>query len=143
VYELRWAPDLLAGRTIDEVGDAYEGDLLGGDPKAAWRSAAEAAVAAVAADGALDRDVHLSYGDSSAEDYVRQLTGDLTVHAWDLARGAGTDDRLDPELVRATAAAVEPQQEMLAASGLFAPPVDVGPDADEQAKLLGMFGRRP
>jgi len=142
VYELRWAPDLLAGRTVEDVGDAYEGELLGADPVASWEAAADGARAAVAADGALDATVHLSYGDSAADDYVRQLTGDLTVHAWDLARGAGLDDRLDPRLVRATADAVEPRQDMLAASGLFAPPVDVGPDADDQTRLLGMFGRR-
>src|ERR671924_356790 len=32
VYENRWVPELLAGRTVAQVGDAYEGDLLGEDP---------------------------------------------------------------------------------------------------------------
>ena len=36
VYETRWVPPLLEGRTIQEVGDSFEGDLLGDDPKGAW-----------------------------------------------------------------------------------------------------------
>src|SRR3954471_20256222 len=31
VYEARWAPPLLAGRTIADVGDQFDGDLLGAD----------------------------------------------------------------------------------------------------------------
>ena len=33
-----WAPPLLAGSTIAEVGDRFEGDVLGAEPKAAWDS---------------------------------------------------------------------------------------------------------
>ena len=39
VYEQLWVPELLAGRTIAEVGDALDGDILGDDPKAAWTAA--------------------------------------------------------------------------------------------------------
>src|SRR6516164_5416342 len=34
--EDQWAPPLLAGSTIAEVGDRFEGDVLGSVPKAAW-----------------------------------------------------------------------------------------------------------
>ena len=141
VGELRWVPDLLAGRTVDEVGDAHDGDLLGDDPHGAWAAAAPAAVESFAAGGALGRTVHLSYGDSPAEDYCRELTTDLTVHAWDLARGAGLDERLDPALVAAALERVRRNAAGLAASGLFDPPVEVGPDADEQTRLLALCGR--
>jgi hypothetical protein len=30
----------------------------------------------------------------------------------------------------------------LAASGMFDPPADVPPDADEQTRMLALFGRR-
>jgi Mycothiol maleylpyruvate isomerase N-terminal domain len=55
VGEDLWAPPLLAGSTIAEVGDRFEGDVLGSEPKAAWAAASAAAVRAVQADGAMDR----------------------------------------------------------------------------------------
>ncbi|MDQ1705473.1 MAG: hypothetical protein QOF18_1839 [Frankiaceae bacterium] len=142
VYELRWAPPLLAGQTIAEVGTRFDGDLLGDDPSAAWDDAVRAARAAVAAPGALDTTVHLSFGDTPAMGYLTQLTGDLAVHAWDLARGIGADDTLDPELVGYITEAVKPMAAELAASGMFDPPADVPADADEQTRMLALFGRR-
>ena len=94
VYEARWAVPLLEGQTIAEVGDRFEGDLLGDDPGAAYDDARAAASAAVSAVD-LDRIVHLSFGDLPASDYLTQLTSDFVVHAWDLARGIGADDRMD------------------------------------------------
>ena len=46
-YEMSWIPDLLAGKTIEAVGDKYEGDLLGDDPLGAWGQALAAALVAV------------------------------------------------------------------------------------------------
>src|SRR5215217_2149838 len=60
-----WAPPLLQGRTIAEVGDRFDGDQLGDDPQATWAAAAAASVASVRGDGALDRTVHVSFGDIS------------------------------------------------------------------------------
>lgn len=99
LYEQRWVPPLFEGLTIEQVGDRFEGNLLGGDA-AAWpgllASAIEDAHAAVARPGALGRTVHLSYGDASGQEYVLQLTADLAIHAWDLARATRQDDTLDP-----------------------------------------------
>jgi uncharacterized protein (TIGR03086 family) len=142
VYEARWAVPLLAGSTLAEVGDRFDGDLLGSDPKATYDDALAAASAAVREPGALDRTVHLSFGETPATGYLMQLTGDFVVHAWDLARGTGADDTLDPELVEWVHAQTAPNAGMLAASGLFDPPVDVAPDADPQTKMLALFGRR-
>src|SRR5215210_3396819 len=100
VDEQRWAPYLLGGGTVADAGDRFAGDPLGDDPKGAWSAASAAALDAFSADGGLDRPVRLSYGEVSARDYIWEMTVDATVHAWDLARGIGVDDRLDPELVR-------------------------------------------
>ena len=70
VNENRWTPPLMRGSTIEEVGDRFDGDLLGDDPKGAWADASRAAVESVAERGALERTVHLSFGDSPAEEYV-------------------------------------------------------------------------
>src|SRR4051795_519020 len=54
-----WAPPLLDGRTIVEVGDRFDGDQLGDDPGSAWSAAAAESIAAVRGDGALDGIVHV------------------------------------------------------------------------------------
>jgi uncharacterized protein (TIGR03086 family) len=142
VIEQLWAPLLLAGATIDEVGDRFEGDQLGADPVSAWTSAAAAVREAFAAPGALQRSVELSYGRRPAQHYCQEMTLDLTVHAWDLARAITADEQLDEALVRYVLAFIEPQVEQLAETGLFAPPVPVSADADSQTRLLALLGRR-
>lgn len=142
VVEQLWAPLLLDGATIADVGDRFDGDQLGDNPVAAWQSAAAAAREAFAAPGALRRSVKLSYGSRPADEYCQEMTMDLTVHAWDLARGIGADERLDEELVREVLAFVEPQVEELVGTGLFAPPVALDEDADVQTRLLALLGRR-
>ena len=87
--------------------------------------------------------MHLSYGDRPAGEYAREMVFDLVVHTWDLARAIDGDEKIDPELVEAVYARIEPEVDSLAASGLFDPPVPVGPDADEQARLIAATGRRP
>jgi uncharacterized protein (TIGR03086 family) len=141
VVEQRWAPHLLAGETLEEVGDRYDGDLLGDDPVAVWRASSQEARAAFERPGALDRTVHTSMGELPAAEYTRQMTLDLAIHAWDLARGLGDDHQLDPELVGHLYRTWEPQTELLAQSGVFDPPVQVPDDADLQTKLLAVLGR--
>ena len=103
VGEDLWAPPLLAGSTIAEVGDRFEGDVLGAEPRAAWAAASAAAVRAAGEDGAMDRIVHLSFGDFPGSEYTLQLFADHLIHAWDLARAIGADEHLDDELVASCA----------------------------------------
>lgn len=141
VNEDRWAPPLFDGATIAEVGDRFDGDLLGDDPKAAWAEASVAAVGAATADGALTRTVHLSFGDFPGEFYLSQLICDHVIHAWDLARAVGADERLDPELVDWAHAFLAPQVDAWRDAGAFGPAVETPSDADLQTKLLGLTGR--
>jgi|SRR5581483_609055 len=142
VYEELWAPPLFEGKTIADVGDRFEGDILGADPQAAWKESAAGAVAAADAP-LLARTVHLSFGDVAGREYLGQLTADHVIHAWDLARGTGGDDRLAPDLVQFVYDFMAPQAEQWAAAGVFAPAVPVPDDADVQTKLLAMSGRTP
>lgn len=136
-----WTGPLLAGRTIAEVGAAYDGDVLGDDPGASYDEAADQARAAVAAEGALDRTVHLSFGDTAATEYVQQLFADHLLHGWDLAQAIGVDDRLDPELVDACAAWFTTVEDGYRQAGAIGPRAAIAPDADAQARLLARFGR--
>jgi uncharacterized protein (TIGR03086 family) len=142
VYELLWAPEMFAGRTIEEVGDRFDGDLLGSDPQATCRSSVANAVQAVEQAGAMDQIVHLSYGDVPGRHYAFEMSNDLWIHGWDLARAIGADERIDPDAVEALYRFYEPLEDGLKASGLFGPKVEPPADADPQTKLLAVMGRR-
>lgn len=142
VVENRWTRPLVTGMTIEEVGDRFEGDLLGDDPRRAWEEAAAEALEAVRAEGALTRTVHISSGDVSGEEYALQLFSEHLIHGWDLARAIGADDRLDPELGRAAASWFASKEEEYRQAGAIAPRPEIPAGADDQAVLLAMFGRR-
>lgn len=140
--EQRWAPHLMAGATIEEVGDRYDGDLLGDDPRGRFRAGVEEAVAAFAA-ADLDAVVHLSFGDLPGREYLVQMLTDAEVHGWDLAVATGQDESLDREVVAVVLPAMEAQKELIRGSGVFGPEVAVGEGADDGARLLGLLGRQP
>jgi uncharacterized protein (TIGR03086 family) len=141
VYENRWTAPLMGGSTLAEVGDRFEGDLLGDRPKQAWDASAKEAVEAVQAEGALHRTVDLSSGPTPAGEYVMQLFADHLIHGWDLARAIGADERLDPELVDACAAWFASMEQHYRAGGAVGPRPELPPGADAQTTLLASFGR--
>ncbi|GAB4080312.1 TIGR03086 family protein [Modestobacter muralis] len=143
--EQLWVPPLLAGEPLEDAAARIPTDteqLLAGDPLGSWEAAADAALTAWAADGALDRTVHLYSGPAAAAHYLAEMTADLTVHAWDLAHAMGRDTQLDPELVAAAFRYAERHLGDDGVPGIFEPPVDVPPGADLQTRLLARFGRR-
>lgn len=144
VVEDLWAPGLLAGKTIDEIGgvEAFDGDRLGSDPKRSWSDAAQQALASVRREGAMEITTHLSFGDFPGSFYAQQLLSDHVIHAWDLARGIDADDHLDEELVTYVYEIMSPYAESLSQSGSYGTVVGVPDDADPQTKLLALAGRR-
>ena len=143
VAELLWAPPLVEGQTIEQVGDRFDGDVLGEDPARNTDASVAAAQRAFGEGGALERTVHLSFGDFSGDNYCWQLISDLVVHAWDLARGIGADDTMDQGLAEQVHDFVAPMVAQMAGSPYFAAPVSVGDDASPQQVLLAATGRRP
>lgn len=141
VAEQLWAPRLLAGASLHEVGDRFDGDVLGSDPAKAWSEASAQARHAWDAPGAATGEVNITGGVIPTEDYGWQMTGDLAVHAWDLARGIDTADELDPNLVTAVHARLGPQVEAWQGLGLFDPPRPIEDTAGEQTRLLALLGR--
>jgi uncharacterized protein (TIGR03086 family) len=155
VDEQLWVPPLLEGLTVAEIGQPYPGDdplaaaldpagdngLADPDPRQAWHAAARASHAAFGEPGALDRTVHLSYGDRAAAGYCAEMTADLVVHAWD--RGLGMEPEYDEDTVAEVYRQSEEQREALAASGMFKPPVEVPADAPVLDRLVALSGRDP
>jgi uncharacterized protein (TIGR03086 family) len=137
-----WVAPLVDGQTIDQVGDRFDGDVVGDDPAAAYRRSATPAAAAFAAPGALDRPVAVSYGPVPARVYCGHRLIDVLIHGWDLAVATDQDPTLAPDLVEACWAVVAPQADLLVGSGAFGTTIDPSADADPQERLLGTLGRR-
>ncbi|WP_369139933.1 TIGR03086 family metal-binding protein [Modestobacter versicolor] len=143
--EQLWVPPLLGGEEPGAIaGRVPTGteELLGGDPLSAWETAADEALTSWAGPGALERTVHLSGGPTPATDYLVEMTADLTVHAWDLARAVGGVTELDAELVAAAFRYAEERLGDDGVPGVIAAPVEVPPGSDLQTRLLARFGRR-
>ncbi|MEI7593345.1 MAG: TIGR03086 family metal-binding protein [Actinomycetes bacterium] len=135
--EQLWVPPLLQGATVDEIGDRFNGDQLGTDPIAAWSAASTEALACFSAPGALDGEVSLSAGITATKSYCWEMTVDAFIHAWDVLRGIGADEVLDPELVDVIS-------ERLFAKADAAGDAEVptaGDAPSKQTRLLAKFGR--
>jgi uncharacterized protein (TIGR03086 family) len=141
VYEMRWAVPLFDGATVAAVGSRFDGDLLGEVPVLAWEDAGAAAVASGSAPGALQRTVHLSFGDVPGEEYATQLFADLVVHGWDLARATGQDDTIDPDLLGPLGEWFTDREASYRGAGAIGPRPALPADANPQTVLLAEFGR--
>jgi uncharacterized protein (TIGR03086 family) len=137
-----WVQELAGGKTIEEVGDRLDGDVLGDDPSRAYDESARAAAAAFRAPGAMEAPMAVSYGPVPGEVYAGHRLIDVLIHGWDLAVATGQDTTLDPELVDACWRVVEPQMSALGSSGAFGSTVEVPADADAQTRLLAALGRK-
>lgn len=143
VGEHLWAPHLLKGETLAAVGDRFDGDVVGDAPVAVWEQAGSASRSAFHRKGALQGDVHVTGGRTPATEYAWQMTTDLTVHGWDLARGIGVRSRMPDELADAVYGHIAPQAGSWHEAGIFDPPVPVPDDAVPQDRLVALLGRRP
>jgi uncharacterized protein (TIGR03086 family) len=143
VYEDRWTKPLMEGKTIAEVGDAFEGDLLGNAPTETAQAAAEEAVGSVEERWPQGGKVHLSYGEEDLSEYISQLLADHLIHGWDLAAATGQDRTLDPKLVDAAATWFRHRQRLYQSIGAVADPPESAAGGTPQNDLLIAFGRDP
>jgi len=141
VGEDLWTAPLVGGSTIEEVGDRFDGDVLGDDPVARAGAAGAEATAAVAKRLPNGGTVHLSYGEEQLDEYVQQLVADHLVHGWDLAVATGADAALDPGLVDAVAGWFAEREELYRSAGAIGERGTAGPDP--QSQLIAAFGRDP
>ena len=77
VAEHLWAPHLLRGESLEDVGDRYAGDVLGTSPRTAWRRAIAGSLTAWASPDP-DATVATSAGPTPVEEYAEQMLVDLT-----------------------------------------------------------------
>jgi uncharacterized protein (TIGR03086 family) len=113
------------------------------DPVGAFTHARDAVQAALDDPAVAERPYEGFFGPSTFEQGVDQfLSADLVIHAWDLARATGQDERLDPDEVHGLYEAMLPMDEAIRAPGAFGPKVEPPRGADEQTQLLCFLGRR-
>ena len=136
----RFAVDIIGGMTAAEaIERVMSSPQLGEDAVAAWASTSAEQTAAFRADGALQRLVDHPLGEISGRQFLEFRVFDITLHAWDLARSIGADERLDPDLVDVVLAIVEngPPGMGFGIDQL----AQVPPTASTLARLLDLAGR--
>jgi uncharacterized protein (TIGR03086 family) len=134
-----WTVPLLEGATIEEVGDRFDGDVLGEDPIGSALSAARGSIASMAEQLPQGGVVQLSFGETPKEEYAMQLAADNLVHGWDLAVATGGDARLDPHLVHAVGEWFDEREALYRGAGAISARHALTGDA--QHDLLARFGR--
>ena len=137
-----WAGELFNGKTMAEVSDRFDGDVLGDDPAGAFTSSVAIAKEVVLAPGAMEAICHLSFGDYPGSEYAEQLFLDMLVHGWDLATATGQDARLAQDLVAACYPVAQKIVAVASGDGVFGEDLPVTSDADLQTRLLATLGRR-
>jgi hypothetical protein len=135
-----WVPDVIAGKTMDEVGETWKGDLLGSDPVGNYDRLNDLATAAVSKPIADGQIAHLSYGDFPVSDFLEHTSYYRGFQAPLIAQVAGIRFHMTDDLIDMLWSSVEPQVEQLRAIHVFGPPVEVPDGSDRQALLLGMTG---
>ena len=136
-----WTVPLMQGSSIEEVGDRFDGDVIGDDPVTTSLAAAMEATRVVAERLPAGGTVQLSYGEEQMEEYVRQLAADHLIHGWDLAAAVGAETRLDPELVSEVATWFSSREDLYREAGAVGP--RTSSRGDPQGALLAGFGRQP
>ena len=135
-----WLPAVLEGRTIEEVGDTYKGDLLGDDPVGNYDRINEATTKVVSGDLDPDKIVHLSYGDYPLNEALQHTALYRAFQAWSIAKHLELDYSLPAVLVENLWEQIAPDIEMWRGFGVFPPEVPVPEGANREVQLLGKAG---
>lgn len=139
-YDDIWVPEVLDGKTVDEVGNKYDGDLLGDDFKDSYTKITDNTQAVVANFTDLEKIVHLSYGDFPAFEYLKHVTSFRGFRSYTIAYMLGLDTTMPAELVAGLNEYIVPDVDQWRAMGVFKPEIPAPNGADDQTKLLCITG---
>lgn len=123
--------------------DPYDapGRHAGDDPVAAWAAVSDDLLAALDRPGVIGGVVRTFRGDEPLDRQLGWNVVDTLGHAWDIARGAGVDDRLEPSLVAHAAATAAPVIDAMRQPPFFAASEPAADGADAQERFLALLGR--
>jgi uncharacterized protein (TIGR03086 family) len=140
-YDDAWVPDVLDGKTIEEVGDKYDFLKTNDEVIENYDKYNKIASETVNNFSDLEKVTHLSYGDFPAKTYLQHIVSFRAFRAYDIAKLIGVDSKLDDDLVDALLEEFTPVIESYRQMGVFPPAKEVAEDASKQAKLMAMVGR--
>ncbi len=140
-YDDAWVPDVLAGKTKEDVGDRYESLLTATDTLGEYAKYNAVAIEAVRNFNDLDTTTHLSYGDFPARDYLQHIISFRSFRIYDIAKLIGADTHMADDLVQALWDEFSPVIEDYRQMGIFPAALEVPESADLQTKLLALVGR--
>jgi hypothetical protein len=145
LYDESWVPDVVAGRTADEVGDRWAGDLAGDDPIAAYDRANDAATAAVttAFPGGVvpdDAVAHFSYGDFPMAEGLVHIGSYRAFQAWLIAKLVGIPFRLSPAVIEGSNLYIVPNAAQWREWQVLPPEIEPPAGADDETLLLCRVG---
>lgn len=122
--------------------EAEPGPPVDEDPVGAWASARDQLQAALDDPETAERKYEGRFGENTLEGGVGAFfCFDLVIHAWDLARATGGDERLDPGDVHQIFEMAKPMDDVMRSSSAFGAKVEPPAGADEQTQLLAFLGR--
>ena len=119
---------------------------LGANPLTAWEKLRDQTIAALDQPDVVHSIAKDPFGPELGpmpmDTLIAVMGADLIVHAWDLARTAKVDERLDPALCKATLALWKglPEQ-ILRGEGMFGPAIKPPKGSDQQTRMLMFLGR--
>lgn len=134
------AAKLDRGPVVDPFTDIAA--LAGDDPVSTFRPIRTHAFDVLDSQHVLTTPVQSSSGVFTVDTYLVALGRDALVHAWDVARGAGIEPDLDPDLVEATLARLDPTS-LVRSPERYGAAVEVSDDATPIDRLLALTGRDP
>jgi uncharacterized protein (TIGR03086 family) len=133
----------IAGK---EVAPDYETDFVGDDPAGAYERSKDAVLASAAAPGALEKIVHMPFGEVPGAVPLSLALMEAVAHRWDLASATGKDSNVDPQVAMAVLDIVRPMLGNVLGDEQgdpFRPSGDVPGDVSPIDKLVGFLGRNP
>jgi uncharacterized protein (TIGR03086 family) len=134
---------ISAARTGEAPNFADPLAAAGDDPAASYAAARELALSALT-DEYLPKPVQSPLGEMPLDQMIGMiLTNDVLIHTWDLAKAAGVEVTLDPQLAEEAYNGLQPMDAMVRSDQVFGPKVEPPPDADMQTKLICFTGRTP
>ncbi|CAN5431231.1 TIGR03086 family metal-binding protein [soil metagenome] len=129
----------------EPMGDNTSTDFAAGDFSATFEQGSTASLAAFNADGAMEKIMHLPWGDMPGSAFVGLAAVDTFVHAWDLARATGQNTDLNPQLAAGllAGARTEIAPEFRGADGVapFGPEQTAPAGASKADELAAFLGR--
>lgn len=138
-YELYWISDIISGISIEEVGYSYDNIFVDHSFKKKWDIGCDRAKKVIE-EAEFSQNEYLSFVVVTNEDYINQISGEMLIHAWDLAKAINYPLVLGEQLAQKIYQLVKPKVDSMQLSGMFKR-INVSENADITTKVLALYGR--